>query len=128
MNAPAALFISLVFSLVFCGEAFSACSPEKILRDDVLIVVNDNSVGSAQIGEHYCEQRGIDPANIVHVRVPATSDVQLDQFISLRDQIIKFLLENTLPAGTQPVSCDQTLGYSPYYLSLIHISEPTRLC
>ena len=74
-------------------------------------------------------RRGIDPANIVHVRVPATSDVQFDQFISLRDQIIKFLQENTLPAGTQPVSCDQALGYSPYYCpgSMNQIRQLTKI-
>ena len=96
----------------------------------MLIVVNDNSMDSVQVGEYYCEQRGIDPANIVHVRVPATSDVQYDQFIFLRDQIIRFLQENTLPAGTQPVSCDQTLGYSRYYCpgSMVQMSgqDPSR--
>jgi len=129
MNVPAVLFFLSVLSLVFSSQAFSACSPEQILRDDVLIVVNDNSRDSAQVGDYYCERRGIDPANIVHVRVPATSDVQYDQFVSLRDQIIRFLRENTLAAGTQPVSCDQAQGYSPYYCpeSMKQIRQLTKI-
>ena len=38
------------------------------LRDDVLIVVNDNSIDSPQVGNYYATKRGIDPANIVHVK------------------------------------------------------------
>ncbi|MGB5471894.1 MAG: hypothetical protein WBQ78_00270, partial [Gammaproteobacteria bacterium] len=48
-----------------------ACSNAMALRDDVLIIVNDNSVDSPQLGTYYAQQRDIDPANIVHVRVPA---------------------------------------------------------
>ena len=113
MNLLALLLTSAL--LLFGSNTFAACAPQQILRDDVLIVVNDNSIASPQIGDYYCEQRGIDPANIAHVRVPATSDVLLDQFIVLRDQLIKFLLENTLPAGMQPASCNQSEGYTPYY-------------
>ena len=78
MNSPALLLTSAL--LLLGSNTFAACAPQQILRDDVLIVVNDNSIASPQIGDYYCEQRGIDPANIAHVRVPATSDVLLDQF------------------------------------------------
>ncbi len=113
---PVVIIVFIAFAYLASGNsALAACAPNQVVRDDVLIVVNDNSVASPQIGDYYCEQRGIDPANIVHVRVPATSDVQLDQFIVLRDQLIKFLLENTLPAGMQPASCNQSAGYTRYY-------------
>ena len=129
MNATATLCVLTIVSLAFSGQALSACSPSQILRDDVLIVVNDNSKDSVQVGEYYCERRGIDPANIVHVRVPATSDIQFDQFISLRDQIIKFLQENTLPTGIEAVRCEPTQGYTPHYCpeSMSQIRQLTKI-
>jgi hypothetical protein len=107
------LFISLALFTV-CQQAIATCSPVQILRDDVLVVVNDNSISSPQVGDYYCEQRGIDPDNVAHVRVPVTNDVQLDQFISLRDQLIKHMQEKTL-SGITPVACDTTKGYTRYY-------------
>ncbi len=100
---------------VISGQAVAACAPAQILRDDVLVVVNDNSISSPQVGDYYCEQRGINPANVAHVRVPVTNDVELDQFISLRDQLIKHMQENTLPQGMVPAACDTSQGYTRYY-------------
>ena len=97
---------ALLLSLVFFVENVAACAPAQILRDDVLVVVNDNSISSPQVGDYYCNRRGIDPRNVAHVRVPVTNDVELDQFVSLRDQLIKHMQENTLPAGIVPASCD----------------------
>jgi uncharacterized protein (TIGR03790 family) len=84
------------------------------LRDDVLVVVNDNSINSAQLGAYYAQQRDIDPANIVHVRVPDSYFISWDDFRRLRDQLIHFMQANTLddPALT-PVVC--TDGEPPYY-------------
>jgi hypothetical protein len=115
MNVMLRKLFLLFAGLVLGGQAVAACAPAQILRDDVLVVVNDNSISSPQVGDYYCEQRGIDPANVAHVRVPATNDVKLDQFIALRDQLIKHMQENTLPAGVVPVSCDTTQGYTHYY-------------
>ena len=109
------VLLVLLVGSVFGGQAAAACAPAQILRDDLLVVVNDNSISSPQVGDYYCEQRGINPANVAHVRVPVTNDVELDQFISLRDQLIKFMQENTLPQGVAPVACDQSLGYTRYY-------------
>jgi hypothetical protein len=109
------LLLVLLAWTVWAGQAIAACAPAQILRDDVLVVVNDNSISSPQVGDYYCEQRGIDPANVAHVRVPVTNDVELDQFISLRDQLIKHMQENTLPAGIVPVACDTSQGYTRYY-------------
>jgi len=61
------------------------------LRDDTLIIVNDNSIDSPQIGRYYAQQRGINPANIVHIKVPDSVFINWDDFRSLRDQIIRFM-------------------------------------
>ena len=84
------------------------------MRDDVLVVVNENSIDSAQLGAYYTQQRGIDPANIVHVRVPDSYFISWDDFRRLRDQLIRFMQQNTLDDPTlQPVAC--TDGEPPYY-------------
>ncbi|MCP3937947.1 MAG: hypothetical protein GY708_21570, partial [Actinomycetia bacterium] len=83
-------------------------------HDDVLIIVNDNSIDSPQVGAHYAQQRGIDPANIVHVQVPPSYFIGWDHFRLLRDQIIRFMQENTLDDPLlDPVVC--TDGEPPFY-------------
>ena len=84
------------------------------LRNDVLIIVNDNSVDSPQLGAYYAQQRDIDPANIVHVSVPNSFFIGWDDFRRLRDQLIGFMQTNTLDDPTLvPVVCQN--GEPPYY-------------
>jgi len=89
------------------------CLPAHALRDDILIVVNDNSIDSPQVGAYYAEQREIEPANIVHVRVPDSYFISWDDFRRLRDQLISSMQQNTLDDPAQPVAC--TDGEPPYY-------------
>ena len=105
----------VLISVALSFETLAACAPDAILRNDVLIIVNDNSIASPQVGDYYCEQRGINPAHIAHVRVPATRDMDRNQFFILRDQLIKFMQENTLVGGNKNLRCDTSKGYSPYY-------------
>ena len=89
-------------------------SAANAARDDVLVVVNDNSIDSPQVGAYYAQQRGIDPANIVHVHVPDSYFIDWSDFRSLRDQLIRFMQAHTLddPALTPVVCAD---GEPPYY-------------
>ncbi|MEA2079433.1 MAG: TIGR03790 family protein, partial [Pseudomonadota bacterium] len=83
-------------------------------RDDVLIVVNDNSIDSPVVGAYYAEQRDIAPENIVHVQVPNSYFITWDEFRSLRDQIIHFMQQNTLDdPELEPAPCVN--GDPPYY-------------
>jgi uncharacterized protein (TIGR03790 family) len=84
------------------------------LRDDVLIIVNDNSLDSPRVGAYYAQQRGINPANIVHINVPDSYFISWDDFRRLRDQLIRFMQLNTLddPALTPEVCLD---GEPPFY-------------
>lgn len=120
----------LVFLLLLCsGAAKAVCTTQPGMRDDVLIVVNANSPRSPEIGDYYCEQRGINPAHIASVYLPTVNDVQLDQFVSLRDQLIRFLQLNTLAGNEAPVVCDTAQGYSKYYCpdSVDQIRRLTRI-
>ncbi len=107
---PGPLILGLLIGIL----ALTASSNAMALRDDVLIVVNDNSVDSPQLGAYYAQQRAIDPANIVHVRVPDSYFINWDEFRSLRDQLIHFMQRNTLDdPGRTPAGC--TDGEPPYY-------------
>jgi len=104
-----------VFGRVFFCVMLAVVSlPAQALRDDVLVIVNDNSVDSPQLGAYYAQQRGIDSANIVHVRVPDSYFISWDDFRRLRDQLIRFMQLNTLDdPALQPVVCAD--GEPPYY-------------
>jgi uncharacterized protein (TIGR03790 family) len=99
-----------VTAVLLAMASFSA----HALRDDVRVIVNDNSIDSPLLGAYYAERRGIDPANIVHVNVPNSYFVSWDEFRRLREQLIHFMQVNTLddPALT-PVTC--TDGEPPFY-------------
>ena len=84
-------------------------------RDDVLIIVNDNSLDSPQLGAYYAQQRNINPANIVHLRVPDSYFISWTDFRRLRDQLIRFMQQPGMlddPTIT-PAAC--TDGEPPYY-------------
>ncbi|MBD3869634.1 MAG: TIGR03790 family protein, partial [Acidobacteria bacterium] len=81
-------------------------------RDDVMIVVNDNSLDSPQVGQYFADQRQIDPANTCHVNVPAGYFITWDEFRSLRDQIIDCMQQDTI-GGMTPATCAD--GDPPYY-------------
>ena len=81
-----------ITGILMAMASFSA----HALRDDVLVIVNDNSTDSPQVGAYYAQQRGIDPANIVHVNVPSSYFISWDDFRRLRDQLIRFMQDHTL--------------------------------
>ncbi|MEZ5541727.1 MAG: hypothetical protein R3F42_06760 [Pseudomonadota bacterium] len=119
----------LGLALLWSGVAQAACVPAQILRDDVLIVVNANAEQGTAVGDYYCTQRGIDPGNIAQVYLPAVDTVALDQFVALRDQLIRFLQQHTLSGSEPPVVCDTALGYTKYYCpeSVDQIRRLTRI-
>ena len=107
-------FMSRILMLMVALVGWSGVFAAPVARDDVLIIVNDNSIDSPQLGAYYAQQRGIDPVNIVHVNVPNSYFISWNDFRLLRDQLIHFMQANTLdnPALT-PVTC--TVGEPPYY-------------
>ncbi len=97
------MLLRLFFPMIAC---FLFSTSVSAMRDDVLIIVNDNSIDSPQIGEYYAQQRGIDPNNIVHVNVPAGYFINWNEFRGLRDQIIYFMQQKTLVGSSvNPVVC-----------------------
>jgi len=99
---------SIILACLLCFSAVSQAA-----RDDVLIVVNDNSLSSLEVGQYYASQRDVPNQNIAHVKSPANFFVSWDQFRSLRDQIIRHVQLNHLPQGMSPIQCVEG-GAGPY--------------
>ena len=119
---PRMLLVSLLFFITILPSTAYA------LRDDVIVIVNDNSVDSPLIANYYVQQRNINPANILHVRIRNGYFISWDEFRSLRDQIIAFMQTNTLddPRLT-PASCVD--GDIPYYCaaSMQQLRQHTKI-
>jgi uncharacterized protein (TIGR03790 family) len=64
--------------------------------NDVLVVVNSNSATSEQIGAYFASARNLPAANIVHVNVSTSEEIDSLQFNSLRSQIENHLTTNNL--------------------------------
>ena len=125
------LSLVLIF-VIFRGQTqTSDCDndlPEHGSRDDILIIVNDNSRDSCAVGRYYAVKRNLGTANIAHVAVPASYWLNFSEFRSLRDQIIKHMQQRTLKPGAPPApAC--TDGDGPYYCqaSMDHLREYTKI-
>lgn len=105
-------------SVFFCPSAEAVCEeglPSTGLRDDVLIIVNDNSADSCEVATHYALARGLGSDNIVHVWTPASFFMNWTQFTILRDQIINYMQQQVQKSDPTfvPILC--TGSSSPYY-------------
>jgi uncharacterized protein (TIGR03790 family) len=83
--------IKAIGALALCvlAGAVNAQTIALPARSDVLVVVNDNSVDSPQVGAYYANRRGIPESHVVHVRVPPQFFIDWSEFQSLRDQILR---------------------------------------
>jgi uncharacterized protein (TIGR03790 family) len=98
----------------------------KLVRDDVLVVINNNSPASIEVGEYYALKRNIPAENIARVDIRANYWIRDFEMLNLRDQLIKYLLENTLATPYVPVVCANA---ERYYCeeNLIQIRESSRI-
>lgn len=128
LGASVAAIGAIAMGVMSGAAAAADCVVNNIQRNDVLIVVNDNSTDSPKLGCYYAQQRGIDPANIAHVRTPNNYFLTWTQFRNLRDQLINFMQQNTFTnPAVAPVVC--TDGDAPYYCqnSMDQLRQNTRI-
>lgn len=89
--------------------AFCLLMPALALeRNDVLVIVNDNSHDSPLIAKYYAEKRNVIPANVVHISTPNQYYIDWTQFIDLRDQILRKGICSTVAPGSRPIACSDT--------------------
>jgi len=130
MKFPHYLFVFAVFFSIF-GNAFGACDstlPVQGSRDDILIIVNDNSLDSCEVGRYYAQQRNLGQNNIVHVATRPRHLLNFPEFRNMMDQIIKYMQDNTLQEGAPPAPvCSD--GDGPYYCqaSMDHLRQYTKI-
>lgn len=105
-----------------------ASAPSYAQRNDVLIVVNDNSVDSVQVGAHYAAQRDVVNTNIVHIKSPNQYFIEWADFQSLRDQILRFGICPTVPAEQRPAACADTAQpiYTEATVNALTAATPIR--
>ncbi len=77
--------------------------------DNVLLVINDASPASGQIGEYYARKRAVAPDHVVHLTVNAKAPgaetiARVDYDRAIEAPIASALTKGSLPAGQGPVS------------------------
>ena len=125
------LLFFTVWLLFFTGSVLAACDDtlaEFGVRDDVLVIVNDNSLDSCEVGRYYAEKRGLGKKNIVHTFTRPRHLITYAEFLNFSDQIIKYMQDHTLVPGAPaaPVCKD---GISDYYCqaSVDHLRQYTKI-
>ncbi|MEK7513077.1 MAG: TIGR03790 family protein [Patescibacteria group bacterium] len=64
--------------------------------NDVLVIINDNSALSGQVGNYFVTARNVPAVNVVHVNVTTTEEITPAEFGALRAQIESYILNNNL--------------------------------
>ena len=56
---------------------------------DVLVIINDNSAASKEIGAYYVSKRKIPARNVVHIKCPDGETIPYDQYLSMIENPVK---------------------------------------
>ncbi|MDI6827099.1 MAG: TIGR03790 family protein [Armatimonadota bacterium] len=80
--------IILIFSM-----PFSLCHAAK--PTNVLVVINDNSPDSKEIGAYYVRKRGIPTKNVCHIKCPAAEEIEDKDYRPLIEKPVKAYLAKT---------------------------------
>lgn len=73
--------------------SFSLCYAAK--PANVLVIINDNSPDSKEIGIYYAKKRGIPTKNICHIKCPATEELNDKDYRPLIEKPVKAYLAKT---------------------------------
>lgn len=87
--------------LLMTGPATGAASTASSGTgyQDVGVIINVNSAASQAIGAYFAQARGIPAANMIHVNVASTEEIDAAEFASLRSQVESHLQANGLTAS-----------------------------
>jgi len=88
MNRIATLLATLILII---GSAFSQTS-----YNDVLVIVNDSSSISQQVGTYFKTQRGIPTVNMCHFYMPTTEEIDSSTCAGIYTQIKNYMISNSL--------------------------------
>ncbi|THC44883.1 TIGR03790 family protein [Massilia sp. Mn16-1_5] len=134
---PGRLAAVLALCLAPAAVAVPASNPQRGLdAEQLAIVINDDDPDSVAIGEVYRKRRGIQAANVVHVRIPGRPQaLEPGRFEALRQEIDSrlgsgieaVLMIWTAPykVGCQGITAAYTLGFDAALCA--HPCGPGRL-
>ncbi|UCC93048.1 MAG: TIGR03790 family protein, partial [Thermoplasmata archaeon] len=63
---------------------------------DVLVLINNNSAMSKQVGEYFADARNVPSKQVAYLDVPAREVITKDQYEDLEDQVKTYMLRNNL--------------------------------
>lgn len=83
-----------LFLLVIAELPLSAQAP--VDYNDVVVVINDNSEDSREIGSYFAQARSVPERNLIHISVPEKETINDSEFEDLRGQIEEYLTRNAM--------------------------------
>ncbi len=63
---------------------------------DVLVLINDNSQDSRDIGEYFARARGIPEERVAHLDVPSSTWIDRDQYEVVKNAVKKYMVDHQL--------------------------------
>ncbi len=96
--------VKQVFFMV-AGIALAINANAQSPSEEVLVLINDNSLASMNIGEDYVTERNVPADHICHVRAPAARHMSFDDYRELRDFIITDCICGLIDEALRPPAC-----------------------
>jgi len=87
---------------------------------DVLVLINNNSAMSRQVGEYFASARDIPSARVAYLDVPAREVINWAQFQDLKDQVKTYMLRNNLVSAINYIVTTKGFPLKIYNTSLLY--------
>jgi uncharacterized protein (TIGR03790 family) len=81
---------------VIVATASSLLNAQSVSYDDVMLIVNDSSHNSVEIGNYFASRRNIPARNIMHIKVDTSETMDSAAFIPLKWRIQSWMKSNGL--------------------------------
>lgn len=89
--------IILIIVVIYHGTIISDNKNTSYNYDDVILIINNNSQDSKDIGNYFKNHRNINDSNIIYINTVDSEDITLTDFNSqIRSPIEKYLISNNL--------------------------------
>ena len=87
---------ALIALALILAATTSLTAQAPVDYNDVIVVINENSDVSKEIGEYFAQQRSIPERNIARITVPTKETINDTEFQDLRTQIEEFIVSNDM--------------------------------
>jgi uncharacterized protein (TIGR03790 family) len=87
---------------------------------DILVLINNNSAMSVQVGEYFAETRNVPGTNVAYLDVVAREVITKDQFEDLKDQVKTYMVTNELVSNINYIVTTKGFPLKIYNASLMY--------